>query len=450
MTATYDPSDPFQKETLRKVTWRLVPMLTLMYTTAYLDRINIGTAALSMNKELGMSQALFGLAGSLFLVGYFLLEIPSNLAFVRFGARIWLTRIMVSWGLISCLTAFVQTPGQLIAVRIALGIAEAGFFPGLILYIALWFPKEVRGRVFFLCTLPFAVVLGAPVSTALIQYTDGWLGFSGWRVMLFLEGLPPILLGLITARYLTSLPSQATWLTERQRAWLASVAEVGSHTTHSVRESLRLMFASRHLMLYAVSYGLLQMGFYAGLIFTPQIISSFGQMLGTQLSFMQVGVLTAIPSLIAALASYFWARHSDRTNERVWHAALGAVIGAGGIALSLSSGGIVGLMAGLALLQCGLLCGLIPLWQLPTRGLDAGAAAVVIATVNSFGVLGSFISPIVIGWLKDATGSYASGLGFIAAMLVIASVLTLRAGALFNRRQHAAGQPVPSTTKEVL
>jgi ACS family tartrate transporter-like MFS transporter len=446
MTSTYDPTDAFQRETLRKVTWRLVPMLTLMYTTAYLDRINIGTAALTMNKDLGISQALFGLVGSLFLVGYFLLEIPSNVAFVRFGARVWLTRIMISWGVISCMTAFVQTPGQLIAVRIALGIAEAGFFPGLILYITLWFPKEVRARVFFLSTLPFAVVLGAPASTAIIQYTDGWFGFAGWRIMFFIEGLPPILLGLVTARYLTSLPAQAMWLTPQQREWIGSIAEVSDGVRHSVRESLGMMFRNRSLLLYAVAYGLLQMGFYAGLIFTPQIISSFSQILGTKLSLAQVGLLTATPSLVAAAVSYIWARHSDRTGERVWHAAIGAAAGAVGISISLTASGIVGLMAGLTILQCGLLCGLIPLWQLPTRGLSSSSAAVVIAAVNSFGILGSFISPLVIGWMKDASGTYSTGLSFIAVMLLLAAVLVLVAGTIIEKRQRISAFP---TTKEV-
>ncbi|MGZ9712868.1 MFS transporter [Glaciimonas sp. GNP009] len=435
--ASYDPENEFQRATLRKVMWRVIPLLTLMYTAAYLDRINIGTAALTMNKDLGISQAVFGLAASLFLLGYFFLEIPSNLAFVKYGARVWLTRIMITWGIISSLTAFVQTPNQLIAVRIALGIAEAGFFPGLILYLALWFPKEVRARMFFFTTLPLAVILGAPASTAIIQYTDGWFGMAGWRIMFLVEGALPILLGFFSARYLTSLPADATWLNPEQKAWLASIAEVSGGVKHSVGESLRILFKNHSLLLYALAYGFLQMGFYAQLIFTPQIISSFSRTVGVTLSAPQIGLLTSVPSIFAALVCYFWVRHSDKTNERVWHAATGALLGAVGIAICLTSSGVFGLMGGLTLLQSGLLCGLIPLWQLPTRGLSSSAAAIVIASVNSVGILGSFTSPIIIGWLKQRTGSYDAGLTFIAVMLILAAALIIFAGAVIERKTHA-------------
>jgi ACS family tartrate transporter-like MFS transporter len=432
--AGYDPENPFHRQTVRKVAWRLVPLLTLMYTFAYLDRINIGSAALTMNKDLGISPTVFGLVSSLFLLGYFVLEIPSNLAFVKFGARIWLTRIMISWGIISSLTAFVQTPNQLIAARIALGVAEAGFFPGMILYLALWFPKEVRGRMFLFSTLPFAVVLGAPASTAIIQYADGWMGFAGWRVMFFFEGLPPVILGLFTARYLTSLPSQARWLTPEQRSWLASIAEVSGNAKHSVRDSLRLVFGDGRLLLYTLAYGLLQMGFYAGLIFTPQIIGGFSAAFGTTLSVAQIGLLTAIPSLIATILCYFYAQHSDRTNERVWHAATGSVIAACGILTCTGSSNVYGLLGGLILLQIGLLFALVPLWQLPTRGLSTSAAAVTVAIFNSSAILGSFVSPIVIGWLRERTGSFQAGLFFLAAVLMLAAMMIIFAGAVLERR----------------
>lgn len=437
----YDPSDPFQRETLRKVAWRLVPMLTLMYATAYLDRINIGTAALTMNKDLGLTPSVFGLASSLFLLGYFFLEIPSNVAFVRFGARVWLTRIMISWGIVSSATAFVQDATQLIALRVLLGIAEAGFFPGMILYLALWFPKEVRARMFFFSTLPFAVVLGAPASTAIIQMTDGWMGFAGWRIMFFLEGLPPILLGLITWRWLTSRPADADWLSERQRKWLEAATEVSDSVRHSLGESLRMLVTDRRLLAYALAYGLLQMGFYALLIFTPQIIAGFKGSSGDKLTVLQVGFLTSIPSLVATLVSFFWARHSDRTGERVWHASSATLIAATGIAICLSSQAVTVMLIGLTVLQTGLLCALLPLWQLPTRGLSASTAAVVVAAVNSVGVLGSFVSPMTIGWLKERTGSYDAGLVFLAVAVLAAGALTAFSGAVLERRRALASLP---------
>jgi MFS transporter, ACS family, tartrate transporter len=418
--SAYDPTNPLHRTVVRKVALRLIPMLGMMYSIAYLDRINIGSAALTMNKDLHIDATTFGFASSMFLAGYFFLEIPSNIALVRFGARIWLTRIMLTWGILSSLTGFIQNGQQLVIARVLLGIAEAGFFPGMVLYLALWFPREVRARMFFCTTLPLAIIFGAPLSTAIIQYTDGWFGFAGWRNMYIAEGIPAIVLSYFTARYLTSTPEEATWLTEAERNWLISAIEVTAHTRQSLMECFRIFFRDFRLTLYALAYGLLQLGFYAVLIFTPQVIANLTKTFGQDLSVFQVGVLTSLPALIGAVLTFLWVRHSDLTHERSWHSTVGSFIAAVGAVMAAYSGNIVVLLIGLTLLKGGMSCALVPLWQLPTKGLATDAAGVVVAMINSVGILFSFISPIVVGWLKDSTGSYSAGLIFLAVTLVMA------------------------------
>jgi len=426
----YDPLNPLHRAVVRKVALRLIPMLGMMYSLAYLDRINIGSAALTMNKDLQIDATTFGFASSMFLAGYFFLEIPSNLALVKFGARVWLTRIMLTWGILSSLTGFIQNGQQLVIARVLLGIAEAGFFPGMVLYLALWFPKEVRARMFFCTTLPLAIIFGAPMSTAIIQYTDGWFGLAGWRNMYIAEGIPAILLSFFTWRYLTSKPEEATWLSEPERKWLMSAIEVTSHTRHSLAECVRIFFRDFRLTLYALAYGLLQLGFYAVLIFTPQVIANSTKTFGQDLSVFQVGLLTSLPALIGAMITFLWVRHSDITGERSWHAAIGSFIAAVGAVMAAYSGNVVMLLIGLTLLKGCMSCALVPLWQLPTKGLATDAAGVVVAIVNSVGIFFSFISPIVVGWLKDHTGSYAAGLVFLAVTLVMACLCIVWAGRL--------------------
>jgi ACS family tartrate transporter-like MFS transporter len=428
--SAYDPSNPQHRAVVRRVALRLIPMLGMMYTLAYLDRINIGSAALTMNKDLHIDATTFGFASSMFLAGYFFLEIPSNLALVKFGARVWMTRIMLTWGILSSLTGFIANGQQLVIARVLLGIAEAGFFPGMVLYLALWFPREVRARMFFCTTLPFAIIFGAPISTAIIQYTDGWFGLAGWRNMYIAEGIPAIILSYFTARYLTSKPEDATWLSDAERKWLISTLEVTAHTRHSLIECLRIFWRDFRLTLYALAYGLLQLGFYAVLIFTPQVIDNSTRTFGQNLSVFQVGLLTSLPALIGAVLTFLWVRHSDLSRERSWHSATGCFIAAIGAVMAAYSGNIWMLLAGLTLLKGGMSCSLIPLWQLPTKGLATDAAGVVVAVINSSGIFFSFISPIVVGWLKDHTGSYSAGLMFIAVTLVMACLCIVWAGQL--------------------
>jgi len=418
MTATLSAS------VQRKVIRRIVPILMLMYTMAYLDRINIGTAALRMNAELGISQQVFGLAAGLFFIGYLLLEIPSNIILHRIGARVWLTRIMVTWGLISACTAFVQNGWQLVAVRMLLGFAEAGLFPGLIYCLALWFPPSMRGRMLVILVLPWAVIVGTPMSAAIVQYADGLMGFSGWRIMLFVEGLLPVLLGFYSARYLTSRPEDADWLTDAEKREVIAARESdGVAVSAHAEKPLRATLLQPHLVLLSLAYATAQMGFYASLIFTPQIVQEFGRLFGTTLSTVQVGLLSAIPSIIGMTLYWFWVAHSDKTNERVWHAIASFVTAAVGIAVLVSVRNLYASILGLSLLTAGLVSGPICIWQLTAIGVRGKTAAVVFAYVNSFGIVGSMFSPYFIGYLKDRTGSYDAGLLFLAIAALLGAAL---------------------------
>ena len=417
----------------RKVVRRIVPILMLMYTMAYLDRINIGTAALRMNADLGISQQVFGLAAGLFFIGYLAMEVPSNLILHRVGARVWLTRIMVTWGLISACTAFVQNGWQLIAVRMLLGVAEAGLFPGLIYCLALWFPPRLRGRMLVIAVLPWAVIVGTPVSAAIVQYADGLFGFAGWRIMLFVEGLLPVLLGCYSIRYLTSRPEEANWLTaeERREVIAARDGDAGGDAG-GPEPSWRATLLRPHLVLLAVAYAMAQMGFYASLIFTPQIVSEFGRLFGQSLSTIEVGLLSAIPSAFGMVIYWFWIADSDRREERVWHAIASFVTAAIGIAILVRVQNLWGSIAGLSLLTAGLVSGPICIWQLTGVGVRGRTAAVVFAYVNCFGIVASMASPYLIGMLKDRTGSYDAGLVFLAVGALVGAVLVFVAGRLMS------------------
>jgi len=419
----------------RKVIRRIIPILMLMYTMAYLDRINIGTAALRMNAELGISQQVFGLAAGLFFIGYLAMEIPSNIILHRVGARVWLTRIMVTWGLISACTAFVQNGWQLIAVRMLLGVAEAGLFPGLIYCLALWFPPGLRGRMLVIAVLPWAVIVGTPMSAAIVQYADGLFGFSGWRIMLFVEGLLPVLLGFYSIRFLTSKPEEADWLTDEEKRQVIAARDSGDAPASVGEPPLRTTLLQPHLILLSLAYATAQMGFYASLIFTPQIVQEFGRLFGTTLSTIQVGLLSAIPSIFGMVIYWFWVAPSYKTQERVWHAIASFVTAAVGIGILLSVHSLYASIAGLALLTAGLVSGPICIWQLTGIGVRGKTAAVVFAYVNCFGIVGSMFSPYLIGLLKDRTGSYDAGLMFLAGAALCGAVFVFLASRLMQQKQ---------------
>ena len=376
-------------------------------------RVNIGFA--------GFSPTVFGVGAGIFFLGYFLFEVPSNLVLYKVGARIWIARVMITWGLISGAMAFVQGPNSFYALRFLLGAAEAGFFPGIILYLSYWFPARQRAAVtaIFMAAAPLSTVLGSPVSGALLEM-HGLLGLSGWQWMFIIEAVPALILGVMVLFYMTDRPEKAKWLRDDERNWLvttmnAEAAKKAGTASHSVWRGLadpRVIALS--LVYFGTSAGLYTLGIWA-----PQIIKEFG------LSSLQVGFLNALPGIVAIVAMVVWARHSDRSGERTWHVVGACLLASLGLVLAGFAGSVLAVLLALTLVNIGISSAKPPLWSMPTMFLSGSAAAAGIATINSIGNLGGFVGPAMIGWIKDLTGSFQGGLFFVAALLVLSAVLTL-------------------------
>ena len=410
-----------ERRTLRKISWRIVPFIMLLYFISYIDRVNIGFASLTMNTDLGFSSAVFGFGAGIFFLGYFLFEVPSNVILEKVGARLWIARVMITWGIISAIFAFIKGETSFLILRFLLGVAEAGFFPGIILYLSYWFPVQRRAQVvsFFMAAAPISTVLGSPLSGALLGM-DGIAGLKGWQWMFLLEAVPAILLGFVVLFYLTDRPEQASWLADDEREWLvdtmnAEHAAKGAKAHHSIWQGLADMrVLALSLIYFGTSAGLYTLGIWA-----PQIIKQFG------LSTMQVGLLNTIPPTAAIFAMILWARHSDQTGERTWHVVIACLIAAAGLALAGASTSVVAVVVALTLVNVGISSAKPPLWSMPTMFLSGSAAAAGIATINSIGNLGGFVGPTAIGWIKDATGSFLGGLYVVAGLLCLSAVVTL-------------------------
>lgn len=410
-----------EKRTLRKITWRIVPFIMILYLIAYIDRVNIGFAALTMKEDLGFTASILGFGAGIFFLGYFLFEVPSNVILHKVGARIWIARVMLTWGLIAGGMAFVDSSTSFYVMRFLLGVAEAGFFPGIILYLSYWFPARHRAGVIamFMAAAPIAVAIGSPISAALLQM-DGIWGFSGWQWMFVIEAIPAVILGFVVFFYMTDKPEKATWLKEDERNWLVKTMQeedVGKNSNqhHSI---LRGLINPRVLALALVYFGT-SAGLYTLSIWAPQIIKDLG------VSSMTVGLVNAIPPIISVVAMVLWSRHSDRTGERTWHVAIACMLAAIGLVIAASTHNMIGLIAALTIVNVGISCSKPPLWSMPTLFLSGTAAATGIATINSIGNLGGFAGPVMIGWIKDQTGNYTGGLYFVAGLLLLSTVLTL-------------------------
>jgi ACS family tartrate transporter-like MFS transporter len=408
---------------MRKVLWRLVPFLGLLYFVSFLDRVNVGFAALTMNADLGLTPATFGLGSGIFFVGYALFEVPSNLVLERVGARRWIARIMVSWGLVSACMALVQGPDSFYALRFLLGIAEAGFFPGILLYLTYWVPWERRGRILgtFMLALPVSSAIGAPVSAALLGMNH--LGLEGWQWMFLLEGLPAILLGIAVLRVLPDRPRDAGWLAPDERDWLESeLAAERASIAASSHASLRAALADGRVWALSAIYFCVVTGLYGLGFWLPQILKGLGGW-----SNLQVGFATALPYAAAAAAMVAVGGHSDRTGERRWHTILPAVAGAFALAASAYPGvPPLAALATLAISSAGIYAVLPSFWTLPMAMLTGSAAAGGIALINSVGNLGGFLGPVLIGFMQKATGGYGPSLAVLAALLLLAAAITHR------------------------
>jgi ACS family tartrate transporter-like MFS transporter len=405
---------------LRKITWRIVPFIMVLYLIAFIDRVNIGFASLTMNQDLGFTSTVFGVGAGIFFLGYFLFEVPSNLILNKVGARIWIARVMITWGLVSGAMALVQGTTSFYVLRFLLGVAEAGFFPGIILYLSYWFPARRRAAVtaMFMAAAPLATALGSPISGALLEMHGIW-GLAGWQWMFVIEAIPALVVGVVVLFFLTDRPEKAKWLSDDERAWLVKTMEheqagkpKASHSIWAGLADVRVLALS--LVYFGTSAGLYTLGIWA-----PQIIKSFG------LSSLQVGLVNAIPAVFAVVGMILWARNSDKTGERTWHVVGACLLAAAGLAFAAGATTVFAVLLALTLVNIGISASKPPLWSMPTLFLSGPAAAAGIATINSIGNLGGFVGPSMIGWIKDVTGSFAGGLYFVAALLVLSALITL-------------------------
>lgn len=416
---------------MRKVAFRLIPFLGVAYFLNYIDRTNISFAKLTMSEDLGLTESMYGLASGLFFAGYILLEVPSNLALHKFGARRWIARILVSWGLVAALMAFVPNAGTLYFLRILLGIAEAGFFPGIMLYLMFWFPRAVRVRLVgvFMVALPLSSALGSPISASIIQNLHGFLGLEGWRVMFLLEGIPTVILGIVAWYYLTDRPKDARWLTLEERTWLdAHMAAEHARTADtghvSVRSSLRNGTVwALGLVYFGIGYGLFAISF-----FLPTIVAGFAETFDTTFSIAQNGLIVAVPFTLGAIALLLWSRHSERTGERMWHVIIPTALAAVSIPIAMYMDSPLATMAVISITAIGIFSALPVFWYLPTTFLTGAGAAAGIALVNTIGASAGLVAPWLTGRLLDTTGSSRTGLWVVGIMMGMAVVvlLTLR------------------------
>jgi MFS transporter, ACS family, tartrate transporter len=413
------------RATLAKVGWRLLPFLLLLYVVAWLDRVNVGFAALQMNSDLGFSSAVYGFGAGVFFVGYALFEVPSNLILVRVGARRWIARIMITWGILSVAMMFVTGPMSFYIVRFLLGVAEAGFLPGIIYYLGNWYPSADRARAvsWFMLAIPLSTVIGGPLAGVILGL-DGWHGLHGWQWLFLLEGIPAILLGFVVLAYLTDAPEHASWLAPEQRDWLAAKMRAEHAAAHE-RHGVGLRAALLHPTVWQLGIILFacQTGSYGLTLWIPQIVQGL-----SGLSDLAVGMISALPYVAASVGMILIGASSDRSGERLLHVAIPSAIAALGFVASALLTSPVPAMLALTVAAVGDLSTRGPFWALPTRFLAGSAAAGGIALINTFASLGGFVGPYAVGFVRNLTGSFAGGLIFLAVLLAIgaATALSLR------------------------
>jgi len=412
---------------VRKVFRRLIPFLFVLYALSYLDRINIGFAALSMNQELGLSRTMFGLANTIFYVGYVLCEVPSNLLLVRYGAHRWIPRIMITWGLASAATMFAVGPNSLYALRLLVGIAEAGFLPGVLLYLTFWFPLRWRARAtaIFMVAQPVTIAFGSTLSGFILDM-HGWLGLSGWRWLFLLEGLPSVLLGLIAWFYLSPSPAKAPWLSDDEKANLNAQLSREDPKIEAGRSIWAEMGSAQVLLLCLAYFGLVT-SLNTIATWTPQVV---GEVVSARGSFAAVGLLSALPGLVAALAMPLWSTRSDRRGERVIHYIVPVALTALGWIFVIAVPELTFRMLGLVFATAGAFTAMAIFWTVPATVLSESGRPAGIALISSAGILASAISPSAIGALRDLTGSFVSGLWYATLLLGISIVamLSVRSG----------------------
>jgi ACS family tartrate transporter-like MFS transporter len=428
--AIAESAQTIERRTIAKVSWRLLPLVALAYCIAYIDRSNISFAALTMNKDLGFSAYIYGWGAGIFFFGYFLFEIPSNLVLEKIGARIWIARIMITWGIISALTAFVTGPWSFLTVRFLLGAAEAGFFPGMILYFTYWFPAQYRGRVIstLFVAQPVANALASIVSAAILEM-DGILGIKGWQWIFIIEAIPAVILGLFIFRVMTDKPSRADWLAEDEKNWLQARIEGENREVESAgRLTLMRALGDPRVVALSMVYLMSVTANYGIVFFMPQIIKGIG------LSNMMTGLVSSVPYIIGTIGLIAWGWSSDRNKERRWHLIVASTLGAVGLAFAGWSGASYWALLGMSAATVGIYGSRAAFWPMPSIFLTGTAAAGAIALINATGNLGGYFGPFIVGWIKDSTKSFEAGLYFLAACSLMAAIITFFAA-------RAAGDP---------
>lgn len=431
------PGGDLPSRTVRRISRRIIPFLFCLYLTAYLDRVNVSFAALEMTRDLGMTHEAFGFGAGIFFLGYFLLEIPGAVLVEVWSARKWIARIMVTWGLLSAATGFVQTANEFYIIRFCLGLAEAGFFPGIIVYLSHWYRAEDRAKAVasFMIASPASEIVGAPISAYLMKIH--WLGLEGWRWLLILEGLPAVILGIVTLFYLTDRPKDAKWLDPDERDWITRELEAESAGRGSHKNIFAGLKDSRVLLLLGAYFALMNVS-YALVMWLPKILKAeYGK------TTFATTLLTAVPFLVATPMILWIGWHSDKTRERRWHCALPLLCcGAALFVLRADELPLIAAVGLFAIAVAGMQSVKGPLWAIATTLFSGKAGAASIGLINSFGNLGGFVGPYTVGWLAtNSAGGFDAGLLYIVGASVAGAILVLIAGRLANKARVAAATP---------
>lgn len=421
---------------------RIIPLMILLYTVSFLDRVNIGFAALTMNADLGFSPEVFGWGVGIFFIGYFIFEVPSNIVIEKVGARLWICRIMVTWGIISGAMAFISTPMSFYVLRFLLGAAEAGFAPGMILYLTYWFPADLRAKLYgaYFIAIPLASVVGAPVSSWLLGF-DGHLGLSGWQWLFIIEAVPALVLGVAVLWFLPDNPTKARWLTAEERARIADCLARDRANTHvDARHTLWPALKDARVLLMCAVYFSIVIGLYGISFWLPQMIKQMG------FTNIEVGWIIAAIYAVAAVAMPLWGWSSDRKQERIWHTAISCLVGAAGFIGGAYFDAPLLVIVSLGIAAIGTYISIVPFWAVPPIFLGGTAAAGGIALINATGNLGGFVGPYIVGWVKNTTESYTAGILALAAALIAAAGLILLMRVLLARSAaHALDARVDAT-----
>jgi ACS family tartrate transporter-like MFS transporter len=410
--------DAAQTRLIRRLTWRIIPFLGVLYVVSYLDRVNVGFAALTMNSDLRISPRVFGLGGGIFFMGYLLFQVPSNLLLERFGARRWLTVIVLAWGIVSVSTGLIQSAHEFLIARFVLGLAEAGFFPGVVLYLTYWFPKEYRGRIMsgLMLAVPMATILGAPLSSVILSAFHDPTGQQGWRWLFYIEGAPALVGAIAVLLLLPDKPETVSWLSESERQWLISATRPAIDV-HVLKRANTIGMLNHPVLLYAIVYFGLALSLYGVGLWLPQMIKASG------VSIFQAAMLSAVPYVVAAIGMLIWGRVADargQVGSNVWIPTVVAALALATLPLAANVELQLGLLSATAL---GTLAALANFWTISTTRLPARNMAAGVAIINSVGNLGGFLGPFMVGWLKQATNSYSAGVLFLSAWVAGSALL---------------------------